>query len=120
MSDASFDQPDADRLDDEISQVLVFGSGPHTDATVTWLLAAVRTDPPVALVHRIEADHERCERARWRPVQLVAALFALNLLSHGLGNFVVGGWVARGLGEAYSPHAAHEGGIALVAAGLAV
>lgn len=120
MPDQADDQHEADRLDDEISRALAAGPEASTDATVTWILALVRTDPPGALAQRIEVEHEQTERARWRPVQLVAALFALNLLSHGLGNFVVGAWVARGVGEAYSPHAVHEGGIALIAAGLAV
>jgi hypothetical protein len=122
MSD-QFDDADvaaALRLDDQIAQVLAGDPSSGADPAVTWLLAAMRVDPPAALAARIEADHERRERARWRPVQLVAALFALNLLSHGLGNMFVGAWVSRGLGEHYSPHAFREGGFALIAAGIAV
>ncbi|MEX2294464.1 MAG: hypothetical protein WD691_11805 [Acidimicrobiales bacterium] len=108
----------AERLDGDISRALTGAVG--TDTALTWLVASVRTDPPAALATRITVEHERRERARWRPAQLVAGLFALNLLSHGLGNMFVGEWVSRGLGEHYSPHAVREGGFALIAAGLAV
>jgi len=108
----------AERLDADISRSLSGAVG--TDAALTWIVAAVRSDPPAGLAARIAADHEKRERARWRPAQLVAALFAVNLVSHGLGNMFVGEWVSRGLGEHYSPHAVREGGFALIAAGLAV
>lgn len=111
---------EAERLDAEISRALAGDLPPGADPIVPWVLAAVRSDPPPGLGARIEDEHEAQERARWRPVQLVAALFALNLLSHGFGNMFVGDWVARGLGEHYSPHAVREGGIALIAVGLAV
>lgn len=108
----------AERLDADISRVLSGAVG--TDPALAWIVAAVRTDPPPTLAARIEADHDKRERARWRPAQLVAGLFALNLLSHGFGNIFVGEWVSRGLGEHYSPHAVREGSLALIAAGLAV
>lgn len=110
----------AERLDAEISRVLVSGPARGSDPTVTWIAASMRTDPPPTLAGRIAEEHERREQARWRPAQLVAALFALNLLSHGIGNMFVGAWVSRGLGEHYSPHAFREGGFALIAVGLAV
>lgn len=110
----------AERLDAEISQVLVSGPTRRSDPTVMWVAVSMRADPPAGLAGRIAEEHERRERARWRPAQLVAALFALNLLSHGIGNMFVGAWVSRGLGEHYSPHAFREGGLALIAVGLAV
>lgn len=109
---------DADRLEADISRALRGDVG--ADPAVTWIMAAVRIDPPAGLARRIERDHERRERARWRPAQLVAGLFGLNLLSQGIGNVFVGAWVARGIGEHYSPHAVHEGSFALIAVGLAV
>lgn len=110
----------SERLDAEISLALTLGPAPGADPVVTWLLAAVRPDPPAPLAARIATEQEARERARWRPAQVVAGLFALNLLSHGLGNMFVGAWVSRGLGEHYSPHAFREGGLALIAVGLAV
>lgn len=110
----------ADLFEAQISRLLVSGPTPGDDPVVPWIAAAVRTDPPPGLAARVEQEHDTRERARWRPLQLVAALFSLNLLSHGFGNMFVGDWVARGLGEHYSPHAVREGGIALIAVGLAV
>jgi hypothetical protein len=46
----------------------------------------------------------------------VAAL----LLSQGIGNLANGAWIARGIGEAFSPHTMREGGFALIGLGLAV
>lgn len=111
---------EAEALDEAIERALGGRPAPTTDPAVTWLAAAVRSDPPPRLARRVEAEHARREHLRWRPVQIVAALLAANLLSHGLGNFFVGAWVSRGLGEHYSPHAFREGGLALIAAGIAV
>ncbi|MGQ0833085.1 MAG: hypothetical protein ACT4OV_15565 [Microthrixaceae bacterium] len=116
---AEADVAAAVRLDAEIGRALGGDLG-DADETITWLVAAMRVDPPAALAARVEADHERRERARWRPLQIVAAVFAVNLLSHGIGDMFVGGWVSRSLGEHYSPHAFREGGFALIAAGVAV
>lgn len=109
---------DADRLDADISRALRGDVG--VDPALTWLVAAVRTDPPAGLARRVEAELDRRERARWRPAQLIAGLFALNLISQGIGNLFLGAWVARGIGEHYSPHAVRESTFALIAVGLAV
>lgn len=108
----------ADRLDTDISKALSGTVG--TDPTISWIMATVRTDPPAGLAQRVTAEHDRRERARWRPAQLIAGLFGLNLISQGIGNVFVGDWVARGVGEHYSPHAVREAAFALVAIGLAV
>lgn len=110
----------AEVLDAEITRTLAAGPARDGDPLITWLSATMRSDPPVALGRRIHTEHERRERQRWRPVQIVASLFAANLLSHGFGNLFIGAWVSRGIGEAYSPHAFREGGFALMAVGLAV
>lgn len=122
MVDA-FDERDlaaADALDVEIDRVLAGAPGAAADRVVTWLTVATRSDPPPAVATRVEADHRRLEQRRWRPVQVAAAALAALLLSQGIGNLVTGEWVARGIGEHYSPHAFREGGFALLAAGIAV
>jgi len=110
----------AEALDGEIDRVLAGRPRSTADPVVTWLTAAVRSDPPAAVASRVEVEHARREQVRWCPVQVVAAALAALLLSQGIGNMVNGAWVARGLGEHYSPHAFIEGGFALVAAGIAV
>lgn len=110
----------AEHLDRQIDAVLGGRAGPAVASEVGWLTAAVRTDPPPSLAARIEANHERLQRRRWRPVRYAAAALAYLLISQGLGNFFVSDWVARGIGEAHSPHLAREGGFALIAAGIAV
>lgn len=110
----------AEELDREIDSVLAGRAGPGVAPELGWLSAAVRTDPPPSLASRVEANHERVLRRRWRPVRYAAAALAYLLISQGIGNFFVSDWVARGIGEAHSPHLAREGGFALVAAGIAV
>lgn len=119
----SFDERNlagAEALDAEIDRVLVGRPRSTADPVITWLTAAVRSDPPAAVATRVEVEHARREQARWRPVQVAAAALAALLLSQGIGNIVNGPWVARGVGEPYSPHTFIEGGFALVAAGIAV
>lgn len=110
----------AAELDAAVDRALAGVAGPGEDTTVLWLASAMRADPPAALARRIHAEHERREQRRWRPVQLVAAAIAALMLSQGVGNIVSGAWVARGLGEDYSPHAFLEGGLALIAVGIAI
>jgi len=110
----------AEQLDRRIDAVLAGRAGPAVASEVGWLTAAVRTDPPPSLAARVEANHERVQRRRWRPVRYAAAALAYLLISQGIGNFFVSDWVARGIGEAHSPHLAREGGFALIAAGTAV
>jgi hypothetical protein len=110
----------AEALDAAVDRVLAGAPASADDPTLLWLTAAVRTDPPPALGRRIRAEHARRETRRWRPVQLVAAAVAALMLSQGVGDIVNGAWVARGLGEDYSPHAFTEGGLALLAVGIAV
>ncbi len=110
----------AEELDRAIDAVLAGRAGPAVASELGWLTAAVRTDPPPALAAGVEASHERVLRRRWRPVRYAAAALAYLLISQGVGNFFVSDWVARGIGEAHSPHLAREGGFALVAAGIAV
>lgn len=110
----------AEALDAEIDGVIAGRPQPAGDPVVLWLSTAVRSDPPAALAARIDAEHVRREQVRWRPAQVAAAALAALLLSQGVGNMVSGAWIARGLGEAYSPHVYVEGGFALLAAGVAV
>src|SRR3546814_14349612 len=42
------------------------------------------------------------------------------LIANGAGSLVNGAWVAENLGEQHSPHAFAEGGLALIAVGIAV
>ena len=110
----------AEALDAEIDRLLVGRAGPTADPVVTWLAAAVRVDPPDRFARRVLAEDAARERHRWLPVQVAAAALAALFLSQGIGNMVSGEWVARGIGEDYSPHTLREGGFALVAVGLAV
>lgn len=111
---------EAAALDARIDALLAGRSAPDTPPTLTWLHAAVRTDPPPGLAARIEDRHERVLRRRWRPVRYAAAAMAYLYISQGLGNLFVGDWVADGIGEDFSPHANRESAFALVAVGLAV
>src|SRR3546814_15344947 len=45
---------------------------------------------------------------------------AALLITNGAGSLVNGAWVAENLGEQHSPHAFAEGGLALIAVGIAV
>lgn len=114
------DVADAERLDAEIDAVLSGRAGPAAAPEVLFLATAVRTDPPPSLAVRVEAERERTMRRRWRPFRYVAAVMGYLFFSQGLGNIVWGDWVADGIGEDFSPHLTREGGLALMAVGLAV
>lgn len=123
MADDVFDLEEvraAEALDAEIERALDGEVGPATEPLVALLAAAIRVQPPRALAGRIEAEHANRERRRWRPVQVAAAALAALLLSQGIGNIANGEWVARGIGEDFSPHTMREGGFALIGLGLAV
>ena len=122
MADA-FDTDDmraAEALDAEIDRVLAGGASAGTEPLVALLATAIRVEPPVALAARIEREEARRAARRWRPVQVAAAAMAALLLSQGLGNLFNGAWVARGIGEDFSPHTMREGGFALIGLGLVV
>jgi hypothetical protein len=122
MADA-FDMDEvraAEALDAEIDRVLGGAARPTTEPIVALLATAIRVDPPTALGRRIRVEHARRERIRWRPVQVAAAVLATLLVSQGVGNLFNGEWVARGIGEDFSPHTLREGGFALIGLGLAV
>jgi hypothetical protein len=122
MADA-FDMDEvraAEALDAEIDGILSGSAGLGAEPAVALLAAAIRVEPPRALATRIEREQERREVRRWRPVQVAAAAMAALLISQGLGNLVNGAWVARGIGEDFSPHTMREGGFALIALGIAV
>src|SRR3546814_4784680 len=80
----------------------------------------LRSDPPPALALRVRREHARREHTRWWPVQVAAAAMAALLIANGAGSLVNGAWVAENLGEQHSPHAFAEGGLALIAVGIAV
>lgn len=110
----------AEALDAEIDRVLAGAAGRGTEPVVTLLATAIRVEPPLGLASRIEREHARREAVRWRPVQVAAAALAALLLTQGVGNLANGEWVARGIGEDFSPHTMREGGFALIGLGLAV
>ena len=110
----------AEALDAEIERALTGAVSPRTETVVALLATAIRVSPPATLARRLEGEHAGRERRRWRPVQVAAAALAALLLSQGLGNIVTGEWVARGIGEDFSPHTMREGGFALIGLGLAV
>lgn len=110
----------ADTLDARIDDLLAGRARPDTPPEVLFLHAAVRTDPPATLAERVAERHEQIERRRWRPVRYAAAALAYLFLSQGFGSLVWGDWVAEGVGDDFSEHAAREGGFALIAVGLAV
>jgi hypothetical protein len=110
----------AEALDRQIDAVLAGRAGRDAAPELTWITAAVRTDPPPRVATTVAERAERVLRIRWRPVRWAAAAMAYLYLSHGLGNIVVGDWVARGVGEHHSPHLMLEGGAAFIAVGIAV
>lgn len=107
-------------LDEQIDRALTGAPDHSIDHTVLWLATSLRADPPPTLARRVADEHERRERARWRPAQIAAAALAALFLTNGVGSLVNGAWVAEGLGEHYSPHAYVEGGLALITAGVIV
>ncbi len=108
----------ADRLDEVIDAVLAGRGAPGTDATVLWLATSTRPEPPAALHRRVQRRVEALEARRWRPAQLVAAMFAAVLATNGLGNIWNHNWVAENIDEPPSPHAFIEGGLALLAVAI--
>jgi hypothetical protein len=110
----------AEALDAEIDRVLSGAATRSTEPVVALLATAIRVEPPSGLAVRIEREQARRETIRWRPVQLAAAALAALLLAQGVGNIANGEWVARGIGEDFSPHTMREGGFALIGLGLAV
>jgi hypothetical protein len=121
--DATFDPEQlaaAERLDDQIDDVLAGRTRADAAPEVLLLAAAVRTDPPLSLAHRIEQRRERELRRRWRPFRYAAAAMAYLFVSQGIGNLAFGDWVADGVGDDFSPHLTREGGFALIAVGVAV
>jgi hypothetical protein len=110
----------AEALDADIERALRGSVGAGTEPMVALLATAIRVEPPAGLAARVEREHAHREQQRWRPVQVAAAALAALLLSQGIGNIVNGEWVARGIGEDFSPHTMREGGFALIGLGLAV
>lgn len=110
----------AARLDDEIAAALRGKAGRATDPTVLWLANTLRADPPARLHRQVAQRITAHEQRRWRVARVAAALLAVVLLAQGIGNFYVGEWISRNIGEPYSRHAMFEMGLALVAAGGAV
>jgi hypothetical protein len=99
------------------------GAGIQDDPAVAGLVTALRVEVPEELRRRV-ADEVAAETARtrrsWWVVQVAAAAMAAILASHGLGNLIDSEWIAEGLGEPHGRHAWVEGGLALLAASVAV
>jgi hypothetical protein len=110
----------AEALDAEIDGVLAGSVRSATEPLIALLATAIRVEPPRGLGARIDREHARRERLRWRPAQVAAAALAALLLAQGVGNIANGEWVAQGIGEEFSPHTMREGGFALIGLGLAV
>ncbi|MDZ7676883.1 MAG: hypothetical protein U5K30_17685 [Acidimicrobiales bacterium] len=111
---------EADALDAQIDEALAGRPRADTPDTVLLLSAAIRTDPPPSLAHRVEARHEHVLRRRWRPFRYAAAAMAYLFISQGLGSLLWGDWVAEGVGDDFSPHVTREAAFALIAVGIAV
>lgn len=109
----------AERLDAEIAATRDGRPPARTDPAVLWLAASLRTTPPKRLRQRIAAAVRRPAGSQFL-ARLAAAVFALTLVAHGLGNQFLSEWVASQLGEPYGPHAYIEGGWALLAVAVAV
>ena len=110
----------ADRLDAEIDAVLAGRASVRAEPSLLWLASAVRPAPPSSLGTSVGRSIRAAVARIWRPAQIAAAALASLLAAHGLGNFVTGAWVAENLGEAHSPHASIESGLALLAVAVVV
>ncbi len=102
-----------EELDREISQAL---RGSTSDPALSWLVAELRTDPPRKLRRRISWT---VWSRRWSAAQLAAAVLGMFLFWHGFTSIALGRWIAENINEAYSSHAAVEGGLAAMAVGIA-
>jgi hypothetical protein len=114
----------AEALDARIAAELTSpGAGVQDDQVVAGLVTALRAEVPEELRRRIAAEvAEETARTRrsWWVVQVAAAAMAAILATNGLGNLIGSEWVAEGLGEPHGRHAWVEGGMALLAASVAV
>lgn len=104
----------AERLDREIADTLAGRPSPRTDPVALWLAGSLRSTAP----KRLRQRPTRQTRA-WLP-RLAAFALAGVLAAHGISNQFLSEWVASSLGEPHSPHAAIEGGWALIAVAIAV
>lgn len=126
MTDAEFDPElvaEAERLDREITDVLAGRPDVDVDPVALWLATSLRTSPPPRVRSRISrAIGHGAPPAGWayRLPRLVAAALALVFVGHGVGNLILGEWVAAQLGEPHAPHAYIEGAWAIAAVGIAV
>jgi hypothetical protein len=116
----SVDVAEAEALDARIDDVLAGRPERTVEPEVLWLATAMRSDPPPSLAQRVRTRGERALRRQWLPVRIAAAAMAYLYISQGIGNLAFGDWVARGVGDDYSPHLTREGGFALIAVGIAV
>jgi hypothetical protein len=110
----------AERLDADIDAVLAGRVSPRMEPPLLWLATAVRPSAPPSLTARVGRSVRAAVARIWRPAQIAAAALASLLAAHALGNFVRGAWVAESLGEAHSPHASIESGLALLAVAVVV
>lgn len=96
------------------------GLGPASDPTALWLSAALRSDPPPALVRRIDGIVVAGPRPRTAGVWRWAALgLAASFWVHGFGSIFFSDWLVQNLGED-APHAMFEGGVAVLTVALLV
>jgi hypothetical protein len=99
------------------------GAGLQDDPVVAGLVTALRAEVPEELRRRVAeevAEETARTRRSWWVVQVAAAAMAAILATNGLGNLIGSEWVAEGLGEPHGRHAWVEGGMALLAASVAV
>ena len=110
----------AEELDARIDRALSGRASATDDPVVSWLMLAVRTNPPASVEHRVALARIKVERARLRPLRIALGFMAYLFLSHGIGNIVSSDWIARNVGDARAPHGYLEGGLALMALGVLV
>lgn len=109
----------AEALDAEIDAVVAGQVPRRSDPTLLWLGVALRPPVPAGLHRRVDRFRRQVSDRIWRPARVAAAVLGAILFGHALSNLVNGSWVAESLGEAHSPHAYIEGGLALLGASLA-
>jgi hypothetical protein len=85
---------------------------------VLWLTETARPTPPPALLARIDARMARTSDRPGRFLAVVAACLSFAFVFQGVGNLVVGEWLAENLGEPYAGHPFREGGLAFIAIGV--
>lgn len=105
-----------DEYDSLVSRVL--GGEPTNDGVTLWLANSVRSDPPRALVDRIDALVTPASSPP-RAFRYLALALAATLAFQAVGNVLAPDWLNENLGST-GTHALYELALALMAAAVAV